>query len=71
MNDDPTVAIAKVLMIGGLIGAVVLPVVSWAAALMCLVIAGIGRYVMVRRRPTSRWARGWSAFRSQEPRRRR
>lgn len=63
MNDDPTVAVAKLLMIGGLIGAVALPVVSWPAALMSLVIAGIGRYVMVRRRPTSRWARGWTAFR--------
>ncbi len=68
MNDDPTVAIAKVLMIGGLVGALVLPVVSWSAALMCLVIAVIGRYIMVRRRPTSRWARGWTAFRYRKPR---
>jgi len=63
---DPTVSIARFLMIGGIIGAVVLPVVSWAAALMCLAVAAIGRYIMVRRRPTSRWARGWTAFRHQE-----
>ncbi len=67
MDDDSTVAIAKIVMIGGLVGALVLPIVSWSAALMCLVIAGIGRYVMVQRRPTSRWARGWSAFRQQKP----
>ncbi len=65
-QDDPTIAIAKFLIVGGLVGAVLLPVVSWAAALMCLVVAGIGRYIMVRRRPTSRWARGWTAFRHQK-----
>ena len=65
MHDDPTVAIARMLMVGGLVGAVVLPVVSWPAALMCLVVAAIGRYIMVRKRPTSRWARGWTAFRHQ------
>lgn len=69
MNDDPTVAIAKFLMIGGLVGAAVMPIVSWPAALICLVTAGIGRYIMVRRRPTSRWARGWTAFRPQNSRR--
>ena len=66
MNEaDPTVSIAKLLMVSGLIGAVVLPLVSWAAALMCLVVAGVGRYIMIRRTPTSRWARGWTAFRHQ------
>lgn len=68
-ETDPTVSIAKFLMVSGLVGAVVLPVVSWTAALMCLVVAGIGRYIMVKRRPTSRWARGWTAFRHQKPRR--
>ncbi len=65
MNDDPTEGIAKLLMVAGIIGAVILPVVSWPAALMCLVVAVIGRVIMVRRRPTSRWARGWTAFRHQ------
>lgn len=69
MNDDPTVAIAKMLMIAGAIGAVTLPVVSWPAGLMCAVVAVIGRVIMVRRRPTSRWARGWTAFRHQKQRR--
>lgn len=68
MNDDPTVGIAKLLMVSGLIGAVMLPVVSWLAALMCLVVAGVGRYIMVRQQPTSRWARGWTAFRHQKRR---
>lgn len=68
-QDDPTIAIAKLLMVSGLVGALVLPVVSWSAALMCLVVAGIGRYIMVRRRPTSRWARGWTAFRHQKRKR--
>lgn len=63
---DPTVTIAKLLMIAGGIGALVLPVVSWPAAIMCLVVAGIGRVIMVKRRPTSRWARGWTAFRHQK-----
>jgi len=62
---DPTVSISKFLIAAGLVGAVTLPVVSWPAALMCLVVAGIGRYIMIRRRPTSRWARGWTAFRHQ------
>lgn len=67
MNDDPTVSIAKFLMVSGAVGAVILPVVSWAAALMCLVVAGLGRYILKHRRPTSRWARGWTAFRHQNP----
>jgi hypothetical protein len=66
MNEaDPTLSIAKFLMVSGLVGAIVLPVVSWPAALMCLVVAGVGRYIMIRGRPTSRWARGWTAFRHQ------
>ncbi len=67
MNEDPTVALARFLMVGGLIGAVALVLFSWPAALMFLVIAGIGRYVMIRQRPTSRWARGWSAFKQRNP----
>ncbi len=67
MNGDPTLAIAKFLTIGGLIGAIFMVWFSWPAALMFVVIAGIGRYVTERRRPTSRWARGWSAFRQRGP----
>lgn len=63
MDNDPTYAIARMMMIAGLAGAVVLPVVSWPAAVMCLVVAGIGRLIMLRGRPTTRWARGWTAFR--------
>lgn len=68
MNDDPTLAIARMLMIAGAIGAVILPVFSWPAGIMCAVVAVIGRTIMVRRRPTTRWARGWTAFRHQKPR---
>lgn len=71
MHDDPTATIAKFLMVSGLIGAVILPVVSWPAAAMCLVVAGIGWFIMVRGRPTSRWARGWTAFRPRKDQRHR
>ena len=62
-DQDTTRAVARLLLISGIIGAVVLPVVSWPAGVMCAVVAALGWYILHRGRPSSRWARGWSAFR--------
>lgn len=63
LPGDSTTAIAKLLVAVGLLGAIVLPAVSWIAGIASALIAVAGWVVLVRRRPRSRWARGWTAFR--------
>lgn len=57
------------MIVGGIAGAVILPVVSWPAAIMCGLVAWAGFVIKRRGRPTSRWAYGWTAFRQRNPRR--
>lgn len=60
---DSNVAVGRLLMIGGAIGALVLFPFSWPASLVCVLVAALGRRIMTNGRPSNRLAHGWTAFR--------
>lgn len=62
-NEIPT----RLMIIGGLIGALILPAVSWPAGIWCGLVALAGWMISRRGRPTSRLAYGWTAFRPRQP----
>jgi hypothetical protein len=61
-------AATRLMIVGGTAGALILPVVSWPAGIVCALVALAGVGIRRRGRPTSRWAYGWTAFRHRSPR---